>query len=48
MVIKALLEGSINGVGKFHRTSIFPKSTIGEIKQGELSETGVEVEYSRK
>lgn len=24
MVIKALLEGSINGVGKFHKTSIFP------------------------
>ena len=24
MVIKALLDGSINGVGKFHRTSIFP------------------------
>ena len=24
MVIKALLEGCINGVGKFHKTSIFP------------------------
>lgn len=24
MVIKALLEGSLNGVGKFHKTSIFP------------------------
>lgn len=24
MVIKALLEGSIDGVGKFHRTSVFP------------------------
>ena len=24
MVIKALLEGSIKGVGKFHKTSIFP------------------------
>ena len=24
MVTKALLEGSLNGVGKFHRTSIFP------------------------
>lgn len=24
MVIKALLEGSISGVGKFHRTSVFP------------------------
>lgn len=24
MVIKALLDGSINGVGKFHKTSIFP------------------------
>ena len=24
MVIKALLEGSIAGVGKFHRTSVFP------------------------
>ena len=24
MVTKALLEGSINGVGKFHKTSIFP------------------------
>lgn len=26
MVIKALLEGSINGVGKFHKTPIFPCS----------------------
>lgn len=26
MVIKALLEGSIKGVGKFHKTSIFPCS----------------------
>lgn len=24
MVIKALLEGSIKGVGKFHKTPIFP------------------------
>jgi ribonucleoside-triphosphate reductase len=24
MVIKALLEGSIKGVGKFHKTSVFP------------------------
>ena len=24
MVTRALLEGSINGVGKFHKTSIFP------------------------
>lgn len=24
MVIEALIEGSVNGVGKFHRTSIFP------------------------
>jgi ribonucleoside-triphosphate reductase len=24
MIIKALLEGSIKGVGKFHKTSIFP------------------------
>ena len=24
MVIKALLEGSLKGIGKFHRTSIFP------------------------
>ena len=24
MVIKALLDGSIKGVGKFHKTSIFP------------------------
>lgn len=24
MVIRALLEGSLNGIGKFHRTSIFP------------------------
>lgn len=24
MVIKALLEGSLNGVGKFHKTAIFP------------------------
>lgn len=26
MVIKALLEGCIKGVGKFHKTSIFPCS----------------------
>ena len=26
MVIKALLEGSIKGVGKFHKTPIFPCS----------------------
>ena len=25
MVTKALLEGSINGVGKLHKTAIFPK-----------------------
>jgi ribonucleoside-triphosphate reductase (formate) len=24
MVIKAFLEGTINGVGKFHKTSVFP------------------------
>lgn len=24
MVIKALLNGTLNGVGKFHKTSVFP------------------------
>ena len=33
MVIKALLEGSINGVGKFHRTPIFPCG-IFKLKKG--------------
>lgn len=33
MVIKALLEGSIKGVGKFHRTSIFP-CTIFQLMKG--------------
>jgi ribonucleoside-triphosphate reductase len=33
MVIKALLEGSIKGVGKFHRTPIFPCS-IFKLKKG--------------
>lgn len=33
MVIKALLEGSINGVGKLHKTSIFP-CTIFQCMKG--------------
>ena len=33
MVIKALLEGGIKGVGKFHRTSIFP-CTIFQLMKG--------------
>lgn len=33
MVIKSLLEGSIKGVGKFHKTSIFPCS-IFQLKSG--------------
>ena len=33
MVTKALLEGSIQGVGKFHRTSIFP-CTIFQLMSG--------------
>ena len=33
MVIKALLEGSLKGVGKFHRTPIFPCS-IFQMKKG--------------
>lgn len=33
MVIKALLEGSIKGVGKYHRTSIFPCG-IFQLKKG--------------
>ena len=33
MVIKALLEGSVKGVGKFHRTSIFP-CTIFQLMKG--------------
>ena len=33
MVIKALLEGGISGVGKFHRTSIFP-CTIFQYMKG--------------
>lgn len=32
LIIKALLEGSLNGVGKFHKTSVFPCSIfqVGE------------------
>lgn len=33
MVIKSLLEGSLKGVGKFHRTSIFPCG-IFQVKKG--------------
>lgn len=33
MIIKALLEGSIKGVGKYHRTSIFPCG-IFQLKKG--------------
>ena len=32
MVTKALLEGSINGVGKFHKTPIFPCSIFQYMK----------------
>ena len=32
MVIKALLEGSIKGVGKFHKTSVFPCSIFQYMK----------------
>ena len=32
MVIKALLEGSIDGVGKFHKTPIFPCSIFQYMK----------------
>ena len=33
MVIKALLEGGIRGVGKYHKTSIFP-CTIFQMMKG--------------
>ena len=39
MVIKALLEGSINGVGKFHKTPIFPCG-IFQIMSGVNKEPG--------
>ena len=39
MVIKALLEGSIKGVGKFHKTSIFPCG-IFQIMSGVNKEPG--------
>lgn len=32
MVIKALLEGSLNGIGKFHKTPIFPCSIFQYMK----------------
>ena len=39
MVISALLNGSINGVGKFHRTTIFPCG-IFQIMKGVNKEPG--------
>lgn len=39
MVISALLNGSINGVGKFHRTAIFPCG-IFQIMKGVNKEPG--------
>ena len=39
MVIKALLEGSIKGVGKFHKTPIFPCS-IFQVMSGVNKEPG--------
>ena len=39
MVIKALLEGSIKGVGKFHKTSIFPCG-IFQVMSGVNKEPG--------
>ena len=39
MVIKALLEGSIKGVGKFHKTSIFPCG-IFQVMKGVNKEPG--------
>lgn len=39
MVIKALLDGSIKGVGKFHKTAIFPCS-IFQIMKGVNKEPG--------
>ena len=39
MVIKALLEGSINGVGKFHKTPIFPCG-IFQVMSGVNKEPG--------
>ena len=39
MVIKALLEGSINGVGKFHKTPVFPCS-IFQVMSGVNKELG--------
>ena len=39
MVTKALLEGSIKGVGKFHKTSIFP-CTIFQLMEGVNTKKG--------
>ena len=39
MVIKALLEGSIKGVGKFHKTSVFPCG-IFQVMKGVNKEPG--------
>ena len=39
MVTKALLEGSLNGVGKFHKTSIFPCG-IFQVMKGVNKEKG--------
>ncbi len=39
MVIKALLNGSLNGVGKFHKTSIFPCG-IFQVMKGVNKEKG--------
>lgn len=39
MVIKALLEGSIKGVGKFHKTPIFPCG-IFQVMSGVNKEPG--------
>lgn len=39
MVIKAMLEGSIEGVGKYHRTSVFP-CVIFQMMKGVNREPG--------
>ena len=39
MIIQALLEGSIKGVGKFHKTPVFPCS-IFQIMSGVNKEPG--------
>lgn len=39
MIIKGLIEGSIKGVGKFHKTSIFPCG-IFQIMKGVNKEPG--------